>query len=139
MIVNGRHKLKFWAEGLVFLFSKWRVLETNLPCKQNEITGIVATPTPKKKRRKNTSRPKAQKGPQQRGEREKKTRRKMLNIILTKLSSLHFFIVSYEGMFRILRTVGQQLNQTRRMAMTTAGRECFQMCGRHREALLSGI
>ena len=48
MIVNGRHKLKFWAEGLVFLFSKWKVLETNLPCKQNEITGIVATPTPKK-------------------------------------------------------------------------------------------
>ena len=138
MIVNGRHKLKFWAEGLVFLFSKWKVLETNLPCKQNEITGIVATPTPKKNGGKTPVNLKHKRDRNNDGK-GKKTRRKMLNIILTKLSSLHFLIVSYEGMFPILRTVGQQLNQTRRMAMTTAGRECFQMCGRHREALLSGI
>ena len=31
-------------------------------------------------------------------------------------------------MFRILRVVGQPLNQTRQMAMTTAGCECFEMC-----------
>ena len=35
----------------------------------------------------------------------------------------------------VLRVADQPLNQTRKMAMTTAGCECFEMCSRHRKAL----
>ena len=49
MIVTDRDKLKSWA-GLVCLFNKWSIMQTNLPCKQIEKTGNVATspPPPKK-------------------------------------------------------------------------------------------
>ena len=49
MIVNARDKLKSWA-GLVCLFNKWNIMQTNLPCKQIEKTGNVATPRPPPKK-----------------------------------------------------------------------------------------
>ena len=70
MIVNGGDKLKSWA-GLVCLFSKWNIMQTNLPCKQVEKTGNVATPRPPPPKKKN-DRPKAPKGPQQQGEKKEK-------------------------------------------------------------------
>ena len=46
-------------------------MQTNLPCKQIEKTGNVATPRPPPKKNKN-DRPKAPKGPQQQGEKKEK-------------------------------------------------------------------
>ena len=53
MIVNGRDKLKSWA-GLVCLFSKRTIMQTNLPSKQIEKTGNVATPRPRPPKKKPT-------------------------------------------------------------------------------------
>jgi len=71
MIVNGRDKLKSWA-GLVCLFSKWNIMQTNLPCKQIEKTGDVATPRPPPTQKK---KPTHQKNPRDRSNKGKKRKK----------------------------------------------------------------
>ena len=61
MIVNGGGKLKSWA-GLVCLFSKWNIMQTNLPCKQVEKTGNVATPRPPPQKKTTDQRHRSNKG-----------------------------------------------------------------------------
>jgi hypothetical protein len=80
MIVNARDKLKSWA-GLACLFSKRNIMQTNLPCKQIEKTGNVATPRPPPKKNKN-DRPKAPKGPQQQGEKKEKGKHEKKKVLL---------------------------------------------------------
>ena len=83
MIAKGRDKLKSWA-GLVCLFSKWNIMQTNLPCKQIEKTGNVATPRPPPPQKKTTD----QRHPRDRsnkGKRRKKGKKIKMVLLIVPL------------------------------------------------------